>query len=79
MRTRTVSKSGFRTKKEALEHLPALSLVAVDLPGKPARRNTAVTFGQLYDLWLPTHKASKSTLCKAVWMTAPRASAPCKI
>lgn len=62
MRKRSISKSGFKTKKEALEHLPSLSLAAVDLPGKPARRNTAVTFGQLYDLWLPTHKASKSTL-----------------
>lgn len=47
------SKSGFKTKKEAIAYLPKLA----DTP-----RPRAVTFAQLYDMWLPTHRAGKSTL-----------------
>lgn len=51
---KTVSKSGFRTKKEALEALATL--------GNEPRRVASVTFAKLYEMWLPTHNASKSTL-----------------
>lgn len=49
----TRSKSGFKTKKEALEYLPQLSA---------APRPKTITFRQLYDSFIPTHQASKSTL-----------------
>lgn len=49
----TRSKNGFKTKKEAIAYLPKLA----DTP-----RPKTVTFGQLYDMWLPTHRAGKSTL-----------------
>lgn len=52
----TVSKSGFRTKKEALEYLPKLS------SEEKAERKKSITFKQLFDKWIPTHKKSKSTL-----------------
>ena len=52
----TVSKSGFRTKKEALEYLPRLTREE-----KQERKNT-ITFKQLYDIWEPTHKCGKSTM-----------------
>ncbi len=47
-------KSGFRTKKEALEYLPALK--------GQQKREKDITWQQLYDLWLPTHRAGKSTI-----------------
>lgn len=50
----TRSRSGFKTKKEALEYLPALRAAP------PKERNA--TFGELYERWLPTHTAGKSTL-----------------
>lgn len=53
MHRQTCSKSGFRTKKEALEALPTLT---------PAPKKRAVTFGELYEKWLPTHRAGKSTI-----------------
>lgn len=53
LRRVTRSKSGFKTKKEALEYLPQLSA---------APRPKELTFRQLYDTWFPTHQASKSTL-----------------
>lgn len=65
----TRSKSGFKTKREALEYLPLLT-------GEKAK--PAVTFQGLYGMWLPTHQATKSTLdCykaaykyfSAVWYT----------
>ena len=65
----TRSKSGFKTKREALEYLPLLT---------GERAKPAVTFQKLYGMWLPTHQASKSTLdCykaaykyfSAVWYT----------
>lgn len=43
------SKSGFKTKKEALEHLPLLR-------GKPKGIDLGVTFKGLFDKWLPTHE-----------------------
>lgn len=49
----TRSKSGFKTKKEALEYLPQLTAT---------QRPKSVTFRQLYDAFIPTHQASKSTL-----------------
>lgn len=52
----TVSKSGFRTKKEALQYLPNLNQQT-----KQEKLKT-ITFKQLYDKWEPTHKKSKSTM-----------------
>ena len=53
LRKITRSKSGFRTKKDALDYLPKLEAA-------PAQRPT--TWAQLYEVWKPTHRASKSTL-----------------
>ncbi len=53
LRRVTRSKSGFRTKKEALDYLPQIS---------GERRAKSVTFQQLYDMWEPTHRAGKSTM-----------------
>ena len=53
MHRQTCSKSGFRTKKEALEALPTLT---------PAPKKRAETFAELYEKWLPTHRAGKSTI-----------------
>lgn len=53
MHRKTCSKKGFRTKKEALEALPTLT---------PAPKKRAETFGELYEKWLPTHRAGKSTI-----------------
>lgn len=47
-------KGGFRTKKDALEYLPSLK--------KQQRQEQAYTWRQLYELWLPTHRAGKSTI-----------------
>lgn len=49
-----IRKKGFRTKKEALEYLPILK--------GQQKREKAITWHALYELWLPTHRASKSTL-----------------
>lgn len=51
----TRKKTGIKTKKEALAYLPTLSK-------KPKLIDTNITFKGLYELWFPTHKASKSTL-----------------
>lgn len=51
---RTRSKD-FEKKKDAILALATLS-------GSPAPRKKSVTFKQLYDQWLPTHRAGKSTL-----------------
>lgn len=54
IRRKTRSKSGFRTKKEALEYLPLLAVT-------PAQeRSRHIT--ELYDKWYPTHRAGESTL-----------------
>lgn len=52
----TASKSGFKTKKEALAYLPNLTRQT-----KQEKRNN-ITFKEVYDLWEPTHKKSKSTM-----------------
>lgn len=54
MHRKTVSKSGFKTKREAIEYLPLLK-------EKP-KHEKDITFKALYDLWEPTHKRSASTL-----------------
>lgn len=52
----TVSKSGFRTKKEALAYLPNLNQQT------KREKQKSITFKQLYDKWEPTHQKSKSTM-----------------
>lgn len=47
-------KGGFKTKKEALEYLPQLR--------GQKKREKQITWRKLYELWLPTHRASKSTI-----------------
>lgn len=47
-------KAGFRTKKEALEYLTVLK--------GQQKREKRITWGKLYSLWLPTHRAGKSTM-----------------
>lgn len=49
------TKSNFKTKKEALEYLPTLK-------AKPKDINIEIKFKDLYELWLPTHQASASTI-----------------
>ena len=53
-RRKTISKSGFKTKKEALEYLPFL------IPSEEAKRE--IEFKKLYEIWEPTHRAGKSTM-----------------
>ncbi len=52
----TVSKSGFRTKREAVAYLPTL------LQQQPEERRKMLTFLELYNKWEPTHQAGKSTM-----------------
>lgn len=49
----TRSKSGFKTKREAIEYLPML---------KNVQRKKSITFFDLYNSWLPTHRAGKTTI-----------------
>lgn len=56
LRRKTRTKSGFRTKKEALAYLPTLAL----LPAAQKRKD--VTLKELYDKWEPTHRAGASTI-----------------
>lgn len=49
------TKSGFKTKKEALEYLPILKQA-------PAQKPKSATFKELYEKWLPTHRAGKDTI-----------------
>lgn len=49
-----VKKCGLKTKKEAIEYLTTLA-------GKPQREKD-ITWRALYELWLPTHRAGKSTM-----------------
>lgn len=51
---KTISKSGFRTKKEALEYLPKLT--------GQTQRKKEITFQKLYETWEPTHTAGRSTM-----------------
>lgn len=52
---KTRSKGGFKTKREALEYIPTLKL-------QPERKSKSKTFAQLYEAWLPTHRAGKDTI-----------------
>lgn len=52
----TVSKGGFRTKREAVEYLPNLSQQT------RAERQQRMTLREVYDKWEPTHKRGKSTM-----------------
>lgn len=52
----TVSKSGFKTKKEALAYLPSLTQES------KREQQKQLTFIQLYEKWEPTHRAGKDTL-----------------
>lgn len=54
----TISKSGFKTKKEALAYLPNLTLQT------KVEKRKATTFKQIYDTWVPTHEknTTKSTM-----------------
>lgn len=56
---RTVSKC-FKRKKDAVEALPLLGLEKT-ATGK-AEKKARTTLKELYDLWLPTHRAGKDTL-----------------
>ena len=58
-RRRTVSKC-FKKKKDAVDALPLLGLEQT--PSGKAERKAKTTLQQLYDLWLPTHRAGKDTL-----------------
>lgn len=53
---KTISKSGFRTKKEALDYLPLLK------PENKQEQKKEITFLELYNKWKPTHSAGKSTM-----------------
>lgn len=53
-RRKTAKKRGFQTEREALEYLSVLK--------EQAEKQRHITFAQLYDLWLPTHRAGKDTM-----------------
>lgn len=52
---KTRSKGGFKTKKEALEYIPTLKQMSV-------QKSKSATFEQVYEAWLPTHRAGKDTI-----------------
>ena len=54
----TRSKSGFKTKKEALAALYTLQ----NEPATKAEKKLVYTMQQVYDAWEPTHKKGKSTI-----------------
>ena len=56
LRRKTRSKSGFRTKREALEYLPQLTAAPA------GQRSKEITLRELYDRWEPTHRAGASTM-----------------
>lgn len=53
-RRKMAKKKGFQTEREALEYLTNLK--------EQAEKQRRITFAQLYDLWLPTHRAGSDTL-----------------
>ena len=55
----TRSKSGFKTKREAVNYFPKLFLDPAE--AKAARPKT-ITFKKLYDTWQPTHRVEKKTM-----------------
>ncbi|MBO5831565.1 MAG: site-specific integrase [Alistipes sp.] len=54
---KTITRS-FDKKKDAIAALPLLRLE----PETHKKKRAAITFKELYDAWLPTHKKSKSTM-----------------
>lgn len=52
----TASKSGFKTKRDALAYLPNLTQES------KREQQKQITFLQLYDKWEPTHRAGKDTI-----------------
>lgn len=62
IRKKTASKSGFKTKREAINYLPKLT-------EQQHREKASPTLKTVYDKWLPTHRAGASTIgCyKAAW------------
>lgn len=54
MRRKRRSKAGFKTKKEAIAYLPILAAAP--------EQKKSITFKELYDRWLPTHRAGKDTI-----------------
>lgn len=55
-RKRTTRSKTFAKKKDAIAALPGL------LAAPKAERRKDITFKELYDKWLPTHRAGKSTI-----------------
>jgi len=55
----TISKQ-FEKKRDAVNALPSLDIDAASTSKK--ERKSKTTFKELYDLWLPTHEASRETL-----------------
>ncbi len=53
-RRKTAKKRGFATEREALEYLATLK--------EQVEQQRRITFAQLYDLWLPTHRAGRDTM-----------------
>lgn len=53
-RRRRAKKTGFATERDALEYLATLK--------EQAEKQRHITFAQLYELWLPTHRAGKDTM-----------------
>ncbi len=64
MKPRTISKSGFLKKAEAAAYLPNLKEEGYRRWGKypTSSKKRPETFKEVYEAWLPTHQASKSTL-----------------
>jgi integrase len=69
MKPKTISKSGFKKKADASAYVPALREAGFkkwgkappgSKKGKWAKRPE--TFAEVYDAWLPTHTAGKSTI-----------------
>ena len=71
LRPRTVSKAGFKTKADAVAYIPELRERGFRKWGR--RPNSGPkrpeTLREVYDAWLPTHQAGKSTMdCyRAAW------------
>jgi len=61
---RTISKSGFAKKAEAAAYIPKLKELGFRRWGRTPNdgKKRPETFREVYEAWLPTHQASKSTL-----------------
>lgn len=56
VKKKTVSRSGFATKRDAENYVPVLKA------RQSAPDRSTLTFEQVYDMWLPTHRAGASTM-----------------